>query len=405
MNRQELWETCRTAGVSIVTHKLRSLLTTLGIVVGVGTVVAIVSIIHGLNMGMARQVESLGTDVIFVRRAEAHASGRGSAAAQKLTSEDGELILRACPHVASVSTFRRSLERVSAGDRRTGRVDVLGVTPDYAEVNKHHVDRGRFLADIDLDRRRRVCVLGRSIEKSLFPGRSAVGGHVLLSGRRFLVVGVLEEKGRFITEELDDIVLVPLSTFEKLKGAAGTVMINAMPVNTASQSLAVDEIRQLLRRQGRIRADGEEDFRIQTQASLMETYHRITGIGYWVIRIVASISLLVGGIGIMNIMLVSVTERTREIGIRKALGARSRDVLLQFLIEALALSVVGGIMGMGLGALAGVLVGVLSPLPVAVPVWALGLAFGVCSLVGLFFGVFPAGRAARLDPVEALRHE
>ncbi len=406
MNRQELWETGRTAWGSLASHKLRSFLTTLGIVVGVSTVVAIVSIINGLNTSMTRQVESLGTDVIFVRAAEPEDNRPGSTEKiRRLTEEDARRILRGSVHVARVAHFRRSVEKIIAGSRKTGYIQILGVTTDYGVVNKYQVERGRFLNDVDVERGRMVCVLGESIVESLFRGGRAVGEHVQIAGRRFLVVGVLEKKGRFITNDMDELVLIPLRSYEKLYGTAGSLRINAMPVSTESQDLAVDEIRQVLRRARDIQKDAEEDFDILTQASLMETYHNITKIGYWVIRVVASISLLVGGIGIMNIMLVTVTERTREIGIRKALGARSRDVLMQFVIEALALSIVGGILGMGLGALLGGLVRLASPLPAAVPVWALGLAFGTCSIVGLFFGIYPAARAARMNPVEALRHE
>ncbi len=406
MNRHELMEASRTAWGSIASHKMRSLLTTLGIVVGVATVVAIVSIIHGLNTSMAGQIEALGNDVIFVRSAEPRDNRPGSTErVRKLTVEDARLILRACPHVDQVAHFRRASERVEAGSRKTGYVQVLGVTPVFGYVNKYEVDRGRFLNEVDGDRGRMVCVLGESIEQSLFRQRSAVGEYVRIVGRRFLVIGVLEKKGRFITNDMDEIALIPLRAYEKLKGTGGSLRINAVPVTAEGQDVAVDEIRQLLRRRGGIEEDAEEDFEILTQASLMETYNNITGIGYWVIRVVASVSLLVGGIGIMNIMLVTVTERTREIGIRKALGARSRDVLLQFMIEALALSIVGGVLGMGVGALLGGLVRLASPLPAAVPAWALGLAFGACSAVGLFFGIYPAARASRMNPVEALRHE
>ncbi|MCK4546418.1 MAG: ABC transporter permease [Candidatus Eisenbacteria sp.] len=406
MNRHELLDAIRTAWSSIASHKLRSFLTTLGIVVGVGTVIAIVSIIHGLNTSMARQVESLGSDVVFVRAAQPEDGRPGSTErVRKLTLRHARMIQRACPHVARVAPFRRTLERVAFEGRKTGHIRLLGVTPDYAEVSQYHVDRGRFLTDLDLDGGRQVCVLGETVERSLFRNRSGVGEHVTIEGRRFLVVGVLEKKGRFITNDLDEIALIPLRTLEKMKGTQESIGINVMPVTTESQGLAVDEIRHLLRRLRGIDEDDDEDFEIMTQASLMETYHSITRIGYMVIRVVASISLLVGGIGIMNIMLVTVAERTREIGIRKALGARSRDVLLQFLVEAVGLSLVGGILGTGLGVLAGGLVRLASPLPAAVPPWALGLAFGTCSAVGLFFGVYPAVRAARMNPIEALRYE
>ena len=406
MNLQEIQEAGRTAWQSLSTHKLRSFLTTLGIIVGVGTVVAIVSIIHGLNTSMTRQIESLGTDVVFVRAAPP-ADGRPGAArsGRPVTERDAQWIERSCRHVSKVAPFRSTRDRVEAGSRKTGYIQILGVTPDYGDVNKYEVDRGRFLSEMDAERGRAVCVLGRTVEEGLFRGRSALGEHVFFQGRRLLVVGVLREKGRFITNDLDEIVLVPLRMFERIRGTGQSLRINIMPTSTEALPLAVDEIRHALRRRRGLEPGEPEDFDVVTQASLMDTYRDITRIGYWVIRVVASISLLVGGIGIMNIMLVTVTERTREIGIRKALGARSRDVLFQFLVEALALRVLGGGVGLGVGALLGGVVKLATPLPAAVPPWALGLAFGVCTGVGLFFGVFPATRAARLNPVEALRHE
>ena len=258
---------------------------------------------------------------------------------------------------------------------------------------------------MNVEHRRQVCVLGTDIVERLFPYEDPVGRHVRSGPHRFLVVGVLEEKGSFMGQSRDNLVMIPLTTLQKLAGENLNLDIGVLPEGPGAMQSAMDEVITLLRHRRGLSYEQPNDFEILTQDSLMEVFNNITGAAFAVVVGVASISLLVGGIGIMNIMLVTVTERTREIGIRKALGAKRRDVLWQFLIEATVLSGVGGILGILLGFSLGKFVGAVSPLPSVVPLWTIFLGLGFSSLVGMFFGIYPATKAARLDPIVALHYE
>ena len=282
---------------------------------------------------------------------------------------------------------------------------VIGTSPDFLVTNNYAVSVGRFFTDSELEHRAPVVVLGLDQVETLFPHGNAPGKSISIGGRPFTVIGELDKRGKFIGQSLDDAVLVPHTTLEKNFGPRLRMVLNAKPVSTEQIDLARDQIGDVMRRQRKLRYSQGDNFAVFTDQSIVDLYNQITGAFYLVMVVISSIGLMVGGIGVMNIMLVSVTERTREIGLRKALGARQRDVLWQFLVEAMTLTGAGGIIGVLVGLLVGWLIDVATPLSFAIPPWGIALAFFSSTSIGLFFGMYPAAKAARLDPVEALRYE
>jgi putative ABC transport system permease protein len=285
----------------------------------------------------------------------------------------------------------------------------MGVNDDFPEIHNYFVADGRFFSDIDLRHRRKVAVVGRHVADELRLGESAVGREIYVGGRAATVIGVMEEKGQALGQDLDDLVFVPFDTALTLFGRrAGDQVQLRLKAEPDAVAEVEEGIRRVLRRRHAIPDDDPSDFQVLKQDDLLDLYRSILGAVTAVIGGVVGVALIVGGIGIMNIMLVSVTERTREIGLRKAVGARRRDILWQFLIEAVALSLLGGVLGLALGYGLGALVIALLPIdlpPAYVPLWAVLLAFGFSAAVGVFFGIYPAGKASRLDPIEALRYE
>jgi putative ABC transport system permease protein len=390
---------------------MRSILTTLGIIIGVMTVITMMSITQGLKKSVEEQVSVLGSDTFYIDKFPAIITSgkqwREYSRRKNLTYEDAQAIAELCPSVKVVTADITLYpgEQIKYRGESTDRVPIWGVTETYLQVFSYFVRWGRFITPNDVDHRRQVCVLGNDVVKRLFPFEDPLGKYVRSGPHRFLVVGVLEEKGSFMGSSQDNLVMIPLTTLQKLAGERLDVDIGVKPKSPAVLQKSLDEVISLLRRRRGVPYDQPNDFEIHTQDSLMGVFQNITGAAFAVVIGVASISLLVGGIGIMNIMLVTVTERTREIGIRKALGAKRRDILWQFLIESAVLSGIGGTLGILLGFSLGKFVGAVSPLPSVVPVWAILLGLGFSSLVGMFFGIYPATKAARLDPIVALRYE
>jgi putative ABC transport system permease protein len=407
----EIKESIQMALGSLKAHKLRSILTTVGIIIGVTTVVGMLSLTQGLKKSVEDQVSSLGSNTLIVTKFPAIITSgkqwREYSRRKNLTYEDAEAIQEVCSSVKIVAPDIEVYpgEVIRYGGESTKRVPVWGVTDTYLEVYGYFIEWGRFITPGDVEHRRQVCVLGTDIVERLFPYEDPLGRYVRSGPHRFLVVGVLEEKGSFMGQSRDNLVMIPLTTLQKLAGENLNVDIGVLPEGPGAMQSAMDEVITLLRRRRGLSYEQPNDFEILTQDSLMEVFNNITGAAFAVVIGVASISLLVGGIGIMNIMLVTVTERTREIGIRKALGAKRRDILWQFLSEATVLSGVGGILGILLGFSLGKFVGAVSPLPSVVPIWTIFLGLGFSSLVGMFFGIYPATKAARLDPIVALHHE
>jgi putative ABC transport system permease protein len=416
-----VWESFRVALQALAANKLRGLLTMLGVIIGVGAVVALMSLGKGAQAQITGQVQSLGTNLLFVNPGQARTQSNvatGFGGAQTLTYEDAEAInTQLAGLVSGVAPERTVPAQVIAGGQNW-RTRVVGVTPDYESVRNFNVASGEFITQSHVDLRASVIVLGAGVAKNLFGDEDPIGHAVRISafggtGANVRVIGVMESKGGSSLQNQDDQAFMPLTTVMARLSPARSVqagnLVSTITVQVASEEQidrAIQEIGSLLRERHRT---AEDDFVISSQRDFLETINQVTGMFTAFLGSVAGISLVVGGIGIMNIMLVSVTERTREIGIRKAVGARRKDILAQFMIEAIVVSVTGGAIGVLLGAGLSRLVGRVNlgmqSIPSIVAPESVLLAFSVSAVVGLFFGIYPALRAARLNPIDALRYE
>lgn len=394
-------------------NKLRSSLTILGVSVGVITVIFMVSIIQGLNKSFADQVESLGSNTIFVSKF-APGFGRPPGAEEihrkDLTMDDAEALRREAPSIAGVSPIHRMIAATTRyHDKQTDTPILLGVTPYYEFVHSQYVARGRFIKELDMDNRDNVCILGVDVVRALFPYEDPIDKEIRINGNPYLVIGVMEPLGNFFGQSRDNSLFIPVSTFDKYYPDRPfpevVFFIIVRPKSRAFVKSAIDEITDILRRRRRVPQDAPNNFGISSQDSLLDIYNQLTGATALVLTAISFVALMIGGIGVMNIMLVSVTERTKEIGVRKAVGATRINILSQFLIEAVVLTSIGGLAGLGVGELLAFLINKYSPLPAYVPLWAIGVGVGVSAAVGIVFGLWPAWKAARLDPIEALRWE
>jgi putative ABC transport system permease protein len=390
----------------------RSLLTVLGVVIGVAAVIAMVSVGQGADASVQAQIASLGPNVIMVIPGATTAAGvrSGWGGASTLTVGDARAIARECPSVAGATWVKREIAQVVAGARNWATA-IQGSPPSFPAVRDWPVSRGRFFTDSEEDGGAKVAVLGRTVVQQLFePGEDPLETTVRIRGVPFRVVGILSSKGQTSWgQDQDDVVIIPFTTAERrVLGTAflGTVnMIYVSAASPAEATAAAEEIDALLTERHRLSPGAEKDFTVRSMAEMYEASVAASRIMRNLLAAIASIALLVGGIGIMNILLVSVTERTREIGVRLAVGAKARHILLQFLVEAVMLAAAGGIVGTVLGVGTAVLIGRLAGWPILVSPVAVFLALVFSGAVGLVFGVYPARRAARLDPIAALRHE
>lgn len=397
---------------SIVANRLRSSLTVLGIVIGIGAVITLLAIGQGAKEDTQKQIRALGTNIVFVR-AGAAATGnvsQGMGSAATLTWDDARAIRSTCPAVDCVAPGIMSQQQVQFRGQNTNTT-IAATTPDYPEVRNFFTSEGRFITDDDLTHNRRVCVLGRTVIENLFNDVNPIGKSVLIKGELFDVVGIMEPKG--VTQFMDmyDQIFIPLTTgFHRLTGTKSVAgkAVNWIVVRAITDDDVLPaqfQITNLLRLRHRIKPPFGDDFVLRTQKEFLQTAESVTEIFTVLLGSTAGISLLVGGIGVMNIMLVSVTERTREIGIRKALGARPADILWQFVIEATVLTLSGGIAGILLGVSASYAIAYFAKWTTVVTPVSVVVSFAVSIIVGLFFGIYPAKRASKLDPVVALRSE
>jgi putative ABC transport system permease protein len=389
-------------------YKMRAALTILGVVMGIMTVTGMSSIVAGLNASMAAQIEGFGSGVLFIRP---QGPGENLSAEERrkrkgLNEAEIAAIAAGCGSCRSVAPLELPrAENIKYGREKVQNAQLIGTTPAYETVHDAFVERGRFLNSTDVNRGSRVAVIGTEIAETLFPHVDPVDKDLTLDGFHFRVIGVMERKGKFLGLNRDNMILIPLGSFARRDPFFNFLVADVKAASPALMEKAVDEVREALRRQRKLKFTAKDTFAIFTQETLTNLYNQLTGGIYLVMIAISSIGLVVGGVGVMNIMLVSVTERTREIGVRKALGARRKDILWQFLTEAMTLTGVGGILGIVIGGLVAFLVNTFSPFPAVIqPTWVL-VAFFTSLAVGLGFGIWPAYKAARLDPIEALRYE
>jgi putative ABC transport system permease protein len=410
-----LGEIVRMALDSLRNHKLRSFLTILGIVIGVMTVIGMVSVIQGLNRSFLKELESVGSDIIIVSKREPGIQvGRESEemrTRKDLTFDDAVAIGQESSRVKAVAVdlavnFWTSVP-IRYQNVKSEESMILGMNDKFPQVLSVYLPKkGRSLTASDVDHSSRVCVLGSELADILFPHTDPLGKEIRIGPEAFIVVGVLQKRGNMFGQSRDNFVGIPITTLMKYYPYdLENLEIIITPKGHGTLQETIDDITSVLRQRRKVPFGKPNDFAIFTQDTIVDLYNQITGAAYLVMIVISSIGLLVGGIGVMNIMLVSVKERTREIGIRKALGARGRDILQQFLFEAVFLTGTGGVLGIVLGFAISLGVRAATPLPTSVTAWSVVVGFAVSMSVGLFFGIFPARKAARLDPIISLRYE
>ncbi len=416
--RRLLGENFRFAGIALVSHKLRATLTIVGIVIGVWAVIGMVSVVTGFQRSTTESFSSFGTTLVQFQKFEPRFGGDHHRPEEErkrkdLTLDDAKALAALCPSIKAVSPERYlwGVSTVKSEGKEGNSPSVAGGTQNYAECNNWTIKDGRNITETDVLHETDVAVIGADVVKSLFEGKDPLARFLTINGKRVQVVGVFDKKGSSaFGGDPDNFILIPFSTFDRnypqIKNSHGdTIHIATIPRDPSLIDQVVEEGTNVLRARRKVPFDKPNDFAIFTAEKMINDMKSVTNAISGVMVFIAGIALIVGGVGVMNIMLVSVTERTREIGIRKAIGAQRRDIALQFLIESMTLTGMGGLLGIGLGLATALLIRAVSPLQTATPLWSVLLGLLVSMSIGLFFGLYPAVKASRLDPIEALRYE
>jgi len=391
-------------------HKMRSFLTLLGVIIGVMSIIGVQSLIEGFQKSIHDQIEQLGANVFQVQKFPVnigHHERDKYRNRKDITWEHAKAIEKYCTAVERVGPEAWHFEVIiKYRDRKTSPANVLaGGTPEFFANNSYYIDQGRAFSDADVQQKRDVAVLGKDIVDALFPFESPIGKSVIVDGRRYEVIGTIEELGSRFGGSEDNKVAIPLSTFLKYYGTNRSLNITVQATSVDMMETAQEQVIGVLRAVRKVPPGEPNDFEIWTSNSLISAFNDMTRVVRIGAIVIVSFALLVAGIGIMNIMLVSIRERTREIGIRMAIGARRVDIRLQFLIEAIFLSVMGGLFGILIGVGLSQLIALVTPVPAAIPYFTIILGFLVCAAVGIVFGVYPAAKASKMDPITALRYE
>ena len=401
------------------TNKMRSALTVLGVVIGITSIVGMTSLIRGFDETLRDSIRELGPKTIYVQKMGALSFTAGKTFQElvkrpNLLPADARAIAE-LPSVALVDVWLGAMggsgSRVYYGNTRTKPLQVMGVTENFATVSFVKLEHGRFIVPSEVQNRRQVVVLGQTAYESLFENVDPIGKRVRVGRSEFTVIGVLGKRPDMggLASGADDFVVIPYTTHEKFYGKVGifnrSAMIAVVPREDVDRDVAMAEVEELMRIRHNVRLDEPNDFDLLTQDAMMKVWEQFSRATFLALVVISSIALMVGGIGVMAIMMISVTERTREIGVRKALGARRREILWQFLIEAAFLTSFGGLLGILFGAGIGMVIHWVSNFPVSLPWWSFAIGIGFSAGVGIFFGLVPAIKASRLDPIEALRYE